>query len=331
MEKGRNLYGLDLLKVLAATLIVVHHYQQVFNLHFNGVNFYDGAFNVGYFVEFFFITSGFLTLYTDKSGGAKELKHKLLRIFPMASIACLFTLIVKSIYADNLSTLWNFKSLLVNFLLIFSGYPYFSMIGINNPTWYLCILIQCYLMYYIIRILSEKIGIRRIWFDITIIVLTVGLHHFSLLPESTYRGLEAFSIGVVLCGLREKIPKKKWFALILIILSIAAIVIIPAQQRRICTFIAFPAIVLLCVWSRFEINDTTRNIISTSGKVSFELYIWHYPLMAVEQMIMRISGFEIERSYLSMTAFVIVAWILAYLLFRYVEKPINQLIREKTQ
>lgn len=72
-----------------------HHYQQVFNLHFNGINFYDGAFNIGYFVELFFIISGFLSLYSDKSEKIKEeLSHKLLRIFPLATIACVITFII---------------------------------------------------------------------------------------------------------------------------------------------------------------------------------------------------------------------------------------------
>ena len=64
----RNIQGFDILKIVSATLIVFHHYQQVFKVRFNGINFYDGAFNFGYLVELFFIISGILTLYSDKAG-----------------------------------------------------------------------------------------------------------------------------------------------------------------------------------------------------------------------------------------------------------------------
>lgn len=67
----KNLQGIDILKIIAATLIVMHHYQQVFKLEFSGINFYGGAFNFGYFVELFFMISGFLTLYSDKAGGVQ--------------------------------------------------------------------------------------------------------------------------------------------------------------------------------------------------------------------------------------------------------------------
>ena len=44
----RKYIGLDLLRALAATLIVFHHYQQVFKVRFRGINFYGGMFDFGY-------------------------------------------------------------------------------------------------------------------------------------------------------------------------------------------------------------------------------------------------------------------------------------------
>ena len=68
--------GFDYIKIVAASLIVLHHYQQVFNCNFTGINFYNGRFNFGYLVELFFIISGYLTLYSDKSKGYLKLGGK---------------------------------------------------------------------------------------------------------------------------------------------------------------------------------------------------------------------------------------------------------------
>lgn len=64
--KEKKINGFDYIKVVAASAIVLCHYQQVFSVHFQGINFYGGRINFGYLVELFFTISGFLTVYRDK-------------------------------------------------------------------------------------------------------------------------------------------------------------------------------------------------------------------------------------------------------------------------
>ena len=161
--KQRKIIGLDYIKIISATLIVFHHYQQNFNASFSWINFYDSRYYFGNLVELFFIISGFLTLYNCRGENFfQELRHKLIRIYPIPFIACLFTLITESlilILTDNseqLSMLWGIKTLFANFFLLFSGWRPFVMMGINNPTWYLCVLIQCYLLFYVVQFITEK-------------------------------------------------------------------------------------------------------------------------------------------------------------------------------
>lgn len=63
--KEKHINGFDYLKVFAASAIVLHHYQQVFSVCFQGINFYGGRINFGYLVELFFTISGFLMVYCD--------------------------------------------------------------------------------------------------------------------------------------------------------------------------------------------------------------------------------------------------------------------------
>lgn len=331
MDSKQKIPGFDILKIVAATLIVFHHYQQVFEVSFYPVNFYGGKLVFGYLVELFFVISGFLTLYSNKvcgGGTARRFIHKLLRIYPMATIACAFTLIVNSVQAE-IASLWNTKTLCANFLLIFSGWPYFSMMGINNPTWYLCVLIQCYLAFYLIEWMSGKLKINRVWFDGAMVILVFGLYRFNLVADSTYRGIGAFSVGLILCGVKDKVPKKKWIPIALLASSVALLVVFPSQQRRIATFIAFPALVILCVWWKGKISEKAEKLMELLSKMSFEVYIWHYPMMALEQMLLKISGYEFCRSYLTMIVFALVVWLLAYPLYKYIEVPINRTIRKK--
>jgi len=48
-EKRTNSF--HYVKIFAASAIVLHHYQQVFTAHFQGINFYGGRLNFGYLVE----------------------------------------------------------------------------------------------------------------------------------------------------------------------------------------------------------------------------------------------------------------------------------------
>lgn len=264
----------------------------------------------------------------------------------MAIIACAVTLVVKSIGADNLNNLWNAKALVANFLLIFSGWPFFSMTGYNNPTWYLCVLIQCYLLFYLMICIRGKVGGKiansakakqpgklrigtGVWCAV-IVAATFVLKHFGLLQDATSRGLEAFFIGVAICEYRDVIPKKKWIPAIVVILSVALIVLAPSQQRRILLFLAFPALLLLSVWWDSSWNEKSNQIIGMLSKVSFEVYIWHYPVMAFVQMLSRTAGFEVIRTYITMAIFVVCVWLFGWLMFKFIETPINRWVRKRS-
>lgn len=57
-SKSRNIV-LDTLKILATSFIVCHHYQQILEIKFSKFNFFYGKFYFGWFVELFFVLSGF--------------------------------------------------------------------------------------------------------------------------------------------------------------------------------------------------------------------------------------------------------------------------------
>ena len=352
MSRKSDIWFFDIIKPVAATLIVFHHYQQVFKCVFPGINFYDGFFNFGYFVELFFMISGFLTLYTFKNcAGAAQLAgcfwKKLKRLLPVVTIACLFILVVKTfLYMDSpsdLSALWNIKAVTANFLLLFSGYPFFSMIGYNNPTWYIAILIQCYAVFYLLKYITNKLHIRFLFVCSLFVALAVILNKFSLLYDNSFRGFETFFIGVIICDISEnykaiiqrvKIAQNKKFVSaflsLVIIIALCSIFFFPKYQRIALVFGIFPeTIILSFLYRDVKINSKIRSVFKCLCGVSFEVYIWHYPLMATVQLIFKETGRSLDHTYLTLIVFSIIVWIISFFIYRFLEQPINKLIRTK--
>ena len=155
---------LDGIKFVAAVLIIFHHYQQEFLILFSGLDFYWGKIEFAYLVELFFMISGFVAAESlmNKFGWGNsikdvfaELKHKAIRIYPISMMACLLELIIAIAYYKLIGSwpheqpeYWNWECIVSSFFLVFQGWPGLWRVGINNPTWYLCILLLCYGLYY---------------------------------------------------------------------------------------------------------------------------------------------------------------------------------------
>lgn len=149
-------YSFDVVKFLAISIIVLHHYQEVTGAFFQyGPNWYDGAFYWGYLVELFFIISGYFTFASIEkvrsgvSFGAFYIR-KYLRFLPMiviCGVVCLVTKYLCLTYVDhepNVSfTMWNVISSLACVARWFD-----TSLMINNPMWYVSVLLLCLVVFY---------------------------------------------------------------------------------------------------------------------------------------------------------------------------------------
>lgn len=334
MNNRKNLIGLDILKIIAATIIVFHHYQQVFEVRFPAVIFLGGRFYCGFFVELFFVISGFLTLHSAKNETIiRAFARKLLRIYPMATFSSAYTLIVRSIALDDtflLHLFWNIKTLIANFFLFFAGWPFFSLVGINTPLWFLCVLIQCYMVYYLALWMNQYLRIKTEWIYGAVIIIFILLNHFRVITWVTFRGIEAFFIGALLEKQIHRVPNHSPALITAALVSFAVSIFTSAvYQQILVTYISFPLLTAAMVRTNLTAKRQVQNDISVCGKASFEVFLWHYPLMATEQMIQRLTGIEISRSYLTMIVFTAAVWILACMMYRFVEKPIQDTIRRR--
>lgn len=260
----------------------------------------------------------------------------------MVFISILFCLLLKTgvqIVSDGrLTELWNVKTLVANFCLLFAGYPHFGMLGINNPVWYICILIQCYIMYYLIEWLLNKVSANEINFVrvcIYTFVVIVSFVTFRLgfLNEASFRGITSFSIGILICQgnkilsdrniINDKNRKSIGLISLVLTLALCGVVFLGINQRWVLQFLVFPVF----VFGLINLNIEIPKAISQLGDISFEVYVFHYPLMVLIQLISEITGFYISHSYLIMILFLVFVWIVAWLMWKLLDLPLRRKMR----
>ena len=155
-------YSIDFIKIVATVLIVFHHYQQITGAYFDdGINFFNGTFYYGYIVELFFVISGyFMFSYISRIEDGLSFPifyfNRFIRLFPimaMGAVAYEVFLVIyqhtyQSSWFDNMPTFWG---TIIASLGIQSGWG-LPNLCVNNPTWYISVLMLCYILFYSIHI-----------------------------------------------------------------------------------------------------------------------------------------------------------------------------------
>ena len=264
MGKKRN-YGLDFLKIVATILIVFHHYQQILNIEFKGINFYGGKFYFGYLVEFFFLVSGFLMFnYIEKIKVGLTFKdffiRRIIRLMPLIIIAAISYEILLYIYPKVFGDYFynlkpDFWGLIISVLGIQAGWTFENPM-INNPMWYISVLLLCYIIFYILTKISITKKYNHIYFYIAIVFLGLSIQKngtdLAFFNSYTARGYYAFFFGLVfsIFFYNYKISKfikiSSIFSVILItFLIVRHYSIIEKNINYTLTFIYYPALIII--------------------------------------------------------------------------------------
>lgn len=343
---------LDVLKFVSAVLIVFHHYQQDMSVRFPRLNFYSGNIYFGYLVELFFIISGFLIAYDAEKnkilencrlkGFAEAWAHKAKRIYPMAILSCASYLILANIF-HSLSGKWpddgvGFSSpwcIICSFLLVFEGWPNNSMLGINEPAWYLCVLLACYLLFYAFLCLSKKSGFPGLFVYAVLFAGAVICKKYCgicpFLSGDSKRGYESFFLGAAMGCLLPHIDNKTCrnfgIALIcglLLYCSVAAyfgdVRELFANQRLLCMTAFYPGLILFS----YGMKELRCEKLEYLGKLSFEIFLWHCPFFVLIKTICILLNKQISHSYRMMALITVFIISISVFMLEKVEKPINR-------
>ncbi len=351
MGKNRKHYDLlDLYKFIAAILIICHHYQQIFGVKYAVLNFYGGRLYFGYLVELFFVISGFVAMNsltgkqqisTDisfRTAVTKEIKHKALRIYPMTILACLFSLAVACCYKSVLGA-WpghtNYGSprvIIESLLLVFRGWPKLELHGINNPMWYLCVLLLCYLIFYISNYICRKLKINYLVFIIAAYVFIEFGKYFPILKiifsGDAKRGYEAYFLGVLLSIVIPHIKRTglKLPAAVFMLSGVAILCWNMDHQRAAFLWLISPGLVMLaCLF-----EDIKVPLWNTLAGISFEMYVWHVPTFVFLQLLNDSLNLNIQYNLIMMIVLLVYITIISTVMYSCVEKKINAWIRKRS-
>lgn len=336
MDKIR-FYNLDILKLVSAILIVFHHYQQLTNIRFNFINFYGGIIPFGFIVELFFMISGFLMAMTYKRDGKLfgKIGKRLLRLMPMASISVIVCLIIEFIYKVKMGNtlLWDrwysFAQIITSILMIGNGWFVEYSPLVNNPIWYLCILIVLTVLFVFI---NESVKSKKLNAVLYIMIVCAGLVGFKLqmnipfLYLSNCRGYASFFIGVLLFEevYARFVPDTIVISSVLsLIVSFMIILAVGKAHWYIFILMIFPAVVALSI----GLPQIKNKHLEIWGGISFEIYLWHVPLYCLMKLVLDINHIVVQHTYLTMVGFLVITCGVAVVQYFVVEQSINRVIR----
>ena len=351
MEKIRRNYSFDFLKIVASIGIVFFHYQYLTGARFdNFINFCGDWFNWGMLVELFFIISGYFMFRNISviAEGRVTLfnwwKKRAVRLLPMAAITVFFfegiLILNKLVFHTNL---WGIEvsvwGTLVTALGLQEGWILISP-AINMSLWYLSVLMFCYIFFYMLTVLAAKIKCSPLYFYIIMILIGVagGAFGFNLpfLNWQICRGYYAFFFGILLAAYVNKygVRLKEIIASFLIIACfVTAFILYPTHIAKninyTLTFLDYPAIVLLCE-TKVAKKIFCHKIWGVLSGISFEVYLWHVPLLLLLYFIMNFFGFGLNFSIIwIMLLFLLAVWIISTLIYFLVERPLMKVLTKE--
>lgn len=345
MEKNRS-YSLDFLKIIATILIVFHHYQQILNIEFKGINFYGGKFYFGYLVEFFFLVSGFLMFnYIEKIKVGLTFKdffiRRIIRLMPLIIIAAISYEILLYIYPKVFGDYFynlkpDFWGLIISMLGIQAGWTFENPM-INNPMWYISVLLLCYIIFYILTKISITKKYNHIYFYIAIVFLGLSIQKngtdLAFFNSYTARGYYAFFFGLVfsIFFYNYKISKFiKMLSIFLVVFVTFLIVryyfIVEKNINYTLTFIYYPALIIIFnsdIVKRILYSKITEKI----GEISFNVYVWHGGFILLLPIINKYYSLNINFvSYKTMVISTIALYIFGAMSYYFIEKYLRNTI-----
>jgi peptidoglycan/LPS O-acetylase OafA/YrhL len=333
---------LDGLRGVAAIAVVIFHFMEIAIPDYKN-NFIAHAYLA---VDFFFCLSGFVIAYAydDKMAtiGIREfLKRRLIRLHPLVIIGSVIGLLVFIFdpftnlyhkYADKTWLLFICSCLMIPFPLVKERY--FNLFHLNAPTWSLFWEYIANILYAIVLVKLPK---KMLW--ILTVLAAIALvyegwksHHLSVgwggdnIRGGGIRVAFSFLAGIMVYRMRWIIQSKLGFVSLSILLLPA--LLFPWNEKF--TWLADPLVCifyftfLIMLGAGALTRKATQPICQFSGKISYPLYMVHYPFIWVF-----LSYVEKYKPSLQTMTWITVAGtalllLFAWLVMKYVDEPIRK-------
>ncbi len=351
--KRNRVYSLDVLRIVATTFILLHHFQQLTGAFYEGmVNFYAGRFVFARMNEFFFILSGYLAQAPEwgKEGEQQSFRRyitpKLIRLLPLLAISALVYEVLYYLYICFGRDTWmmegwiDIPGMIITSLGLAVGGPFVNP-GINNPTWYISVLLLCHGMFYFISWLAYRFRVDRNYLYVAVILFAIGARNYEIslpfLTDETELGYYCFLWGNLLSRYHED-GKHRWDAKKCLIGSgIAGVLIwlyivhpdwMVNYSGYLLAFVLYP-IILSVFRSEYLERLFDHSWLGGLGKITYDVYIWHCPLLLALHVFAPGVLRRVGDSYWYMLLFIPVAYITGTISWLLIDRPVTMVIRTR--
>ncbi len=359
---------LDLLRFLAALAVAFFfHYIIVFGDSPVSGNIVGDALNKygGYVVELFYIISGFVmyTAYSERiregrTNFTKYLTDRVVRLYPAMIISVIATIIPmwagyalwdEAVSNDSAVTLF---AIFLNLLGLNGGtvLEHTFMTTVNGPSWYITVLLICYLLFYgIIKLCRGSKGAENVAFMVMIILgifFYINPMNIPMMFVCCTRGYIFFFIGVFLAQIYGK---TNWIGnLILCAISVIMIYmyffashhdLLMNESLEFGLFIVLPIVMFFIGF--FPLEYICSNVVvKFLGGISFGIFLWNLPVFIwvrfVEKYMDESFTYGSVTTYIIIVAINCVVGILSYilidkLLVKYIKKRIQSKAEKQSE
>lgn len=293
-------YDINALRAIAVLSVIFYHYQ---------FPFLSGGFEG---VDIFFVISGFLMSKIILTGLEKQafsypafLWRRIERIFP----ALLFLVLLVGLTSFLIYLPWDFTTSSINALgslffysniLYLHTASYFdasSALNVYLHTWSLSVEFQFYLVYPLVLIglhalIREKrwliltIGLLTISFFIGSVILTTAqpVYSFYLLPGRSWE-LLAGAMVFLLTDLKPGRLGRQIFAWAGYLILGASLILLNSKLPWPGYYTVIPVLATsVIIFADYNDGALSKNqVIQFFGKISYSLYLWHWPVYVFSQ------------------------------------------------
>jgi len=334
--------ALDFVKIVATTIILFHHYQQDGQVRFsNHLNFfYNSRFDWGFIVELFFMISGFVMYhYCDgrlsKTSFASFIGKRCQRLLPPMTIAAVAYFVLgyvyqqvfgKPFYFSNSVNIWG---TIISALGLQEGWGLYGW-NINNPTWYVSVLLLCYCWFYVITRIAQKYRFPLVYAYLIMLIISFSGIQLPLFIDNAPRGYKCFFFGLLLAIFYHHFELNQLLSwLCFILMCIVVLFIVRGEMytdvRMSYTYLFCPSLILLSQTS-FAKKVFSSKIWPRLSAISYHVYVWHNVLQLLLYIID--TPFWTTTRPVFMYLFALLAWLLGAVSWWLFEGPVgNMFIR----
>tara|TARA_R110002111_G_scaffold57012_3_gene96823 strand:- start:4977 stop:6047 length:1071 start_codon:yes stop_codon:yes gene_type:complete len=340
----KRFYALDAFRGLAALLVFLFHTPQLSVLTHSA--FIRGS---GYFVDLFFVLSGFVIYhnYKDKLSTISSSKpfiiKRIKRLIPLHVYTLLVLLLLEFIkYATSNQITYSTVPFETNTITSFwpqffllNSTPLFYGFNWNGPSWSISAEIITYFLFIITSLVCFR---KKRWtLLISFAIVCLGYLFFSL-KDHTYnitidykysfiRGFIGFYFGIIIYLLRgillnvfnkaSKMTGNLFEVLILIIIAYIICHVGYFKNYFFIIHIAFGLLILVFSMEKGIISNLLKlQIFQKLGQWSYSIYLNHTLMIILYNMIL-IKGFGINDNYILLSEILLIILVCAYSSFTY--------------